>query len=66
MKISTVYGHKKGYVEVSVPKKALVFERGIVSRKEAQRAYIESFLKSARKKRHTKYKGSKGFEFTFR
>lgn len=67
MKMITAYTHKKGFIEVNVPKKALVYGKASgVSRKQAENAYIQRFMGSARKSKDTKYKGSKGFEFTFK
>jgi len=55
---------KERYVLVKVPKRTLKYGKKYgVTRQEAEKAYIQGFMKSARKERKTKYKGIAGFDF---
>jgi hypothetical protein len=56
----------KKYARVFVPARALHYGKGTgVTRREAEKAFIQGFMRSARPKRKTKYKGTAGIEFVW-
>ena len=62
--IKTV-GRKKFAIVKVFPKDLKYGKKFGVTKKEAEDAWKEGFMKQARKKRKTKYKGLRGIEFEF-
>lgn len=57
---------KNKLFNVKVKNENLIYGKGTeVTKREAQQAFEEGFMKAAKKKRDTKYKGYAGINFQF-